>query len=256
MKCKICDGTSEIAFTHLVLSKYEVKYFRCNDCGFLQTEEAYWIEEAYNNALNIDDTGLIKRNEYFREKVSVLLYFLFQKENTFIDFAGGYGIFTRMMRDIGFDYYWVDKYAKNLVSRGFEHQLGKRYEALTAFEVFEHLENPLAEVEEMFKYSDTIIFSTVMLPQQLPDTNNWWYYAFHHGQHIAFYTQRSMQKLAEKFGANFYTNGTNFHMLSKRNLNQGTFKSLVKLSKYGLYHFVKATMISKTDSDSALLIRK
>lgn len=256
MKCKICDGNSEIAFTHLVLSKYDVKYFRCVNCGFLQTEDTYWIEEAYNNALNIDDTGLIKRNEYFREKVSVLLLFLFQKEKSFIDFAGGYGIFTRMMRDVGFDYYWTDKYAKNLVSRGFEQQLGKSYEALTAFEVFEHLENPVQEIEEMFKYSDTIIFSTLILPVQLPNPNEWWYYAFHHGQHIAFYTQKSIQKLAEKFGATFYSNGTNFHMLSKKKFNQTSYYLLVKLSKYGLFNFVKANMISRTDTDSSLLIGK
>src|SRR5574343_1414793 len=121
MRCKICNNNSEIVFKHKVLSKYDVSYFRCTNCGFIQTEEPYWLQEAYNNALNIDDTGLIKRNEVFRRKISVLLFFLFKRERSFIDYGGGYGIFTRMMRDLGFDYYWIDKYANNVCARGFEH---------------------------------------------------------------------------------------------------------------------------------------
>jgi hypothetical protein len=107
----------------------------------------------------------------------------------------------------------------------------------------------------MFKYSDTIIFSTLVLPKQLPSTNDWWYYAFHHGQHIAFYPVKSIQILAEKFGATFYSNGTNFHMLSKKKFNQTSFNMLIKLSKYGLLNFVKANMISRTESDSSFLIK-
>ena len=56
------------------------------------------------------------------------------------NYAGGYGIFTRMMRDIGFDFYWLDKYADNLLTNGFEYnkKIHKKIEAITSFESFEH----------------------------------------------------------------------------------------------------------------------
>ncbi len=38
----------------------------------------------------------------------------------FLDYAGGYGVFTRLMRDIGFDFYWHDPYTQNLFANGFE----------------------------------------------------------------------------------------------------------------------------------------
>ena len=31
-------------------------------CDFLQTEEPFWLKEAYESAIGITDTGIIKRN--------------------------------------------------------------------------------------------------------------------------------------------------------------------------------------------------
>jgi hypothetical protein len=43
----------------------------------------------------------------------------------------------------GFDFYWTDKYAENLFARGFEAQ-SIFHSTAAAFEVLEHIENPLA----------------------------------------------------------------------------------------------------------------
>jgi hypothetical protein len=150
MQCKICGTIAEPIFRHQVLGKYEVSYYRCGSCYFIQTEKPYWIEEAYKNALNPEDTGLFKRNEDFRAKTSALIYFLLGKGKKFVDFAGGYGIFTRMMRDVGFDFYWSDKYANNLMSKGFEAKPSEKFEAVTAFEVFEHMVEPHDDIRGDF----------------------------------------------------------------------------------------------------------
>jgi hypothetical protein len=44
------------------------------------------------------------------------------------------------MRDIGFDYFWQDKYTENLFAQGFENTKIKngQIELLTCFEAFEH----------------------------------------------------------------------------------------------------------------------
>ncbi len=250
MNCKICDSESIKIFSQRILKKYDVDYFRCNSCGFIQTENPYWLEESYVNPLNNDDTGILKRNNDFLKKTAAINYFMFNSEKQFLDYAGGYGVFTRLMRDTGFDCYWIDKYAKNILAIGFEGDENKKYETVTAFEVFEHMVDPKTELEKILEYSDNIIFSTVLVGDQIPD-KNWWYYGFNHGQHISLYTIKSLQQLANQYGLNFYSNGSSFHMFTKNEISNTYFKILLKLSKYGLFTFVKSKLQSKTDSDAA-----
>ena len=60
--CPICKTPRDVAFTHLVLKKYQVKYLVCGHCGLLQTETPYWLDEAYGEAIAGSDTGLVQRN--------------------------------------------------------------------------------------------------------------------------------------------------------------------------------------------------
>ena len=201
MNCRVCNFESSPVFKALILGKNQVQYFKCNNCGYLFTEEPYWLNEAYSSAINISDTGLMGRNTYYSKVVSVLTYFLFNKNGKFVDYAGGYGIFTRLMRDVGLDFYWQDLHCENLLSRGFEYQSGvhKNIELLTAFEVFEHLVNPIEEIKKMVDISGNIIFSTLILPSPIPEPKDWWYYGFEHGQHISFYSLKTLNFIGEIF---------------------------------------------------------
>ncbi|MDZ4668156.1 MAG: class I SAM-dependent methyltransferase [bacterium] len=254
MHCKICDTLAEPIFNHTVLSKYDVTYYRCAQCYFIQTEKPYWIEEAYKNALNPEDTGLFKRNEDFRAKTSVLIFCLLGKAKKYVDFAGGYGIFTRMMRDVGFDFYWSDKYATNMMAKGFESKAGERFEAVTAFEVFEHMVSPHDDLKEILAVSDTVIFSTILVRPEAPK-QDWWYYGFNHGQHVSLYSEKSLEVLAQHYGLNLYTNHLSFHMLTKKKLSRVVFGLLMKLSKYGLFGLIRFVMDSKTDADARQLLK-
>jgi len=250
--CKICNSNTQPLFKGQILNKYHIEYEQCLSCNFIQTEKPYWLDEAYQSAINNNDTGIIMRNERFRSIVTVLISFILGKEEKYLDYAGGYGIFTRMMRDVGFDYYWVDEYAKNLVSIGFEHKAQTKYKAITAFEVFEHLDKPEAKLLDMLSYSDNIIFSTELVPDATPN-KDWWYYAFNHGQHIAFYHKKSLLHLAQKHGLHFSSNGSNFHVFSKKPINPLLFKLLYKGSKFGLYWFAKLGLKTKTFTDHKLM---
>jgi hypothetical protein len=58
-----------------------------------------------------------------------------------MDFGGGYGMFVRLMRDLGFDLYWQDKSCKHLFAAELEVREvpSRKSEFLTTFDVFEHL---------------------------------------------------------------------------------------------------------------------
>lgn len=252
MNCKICDNKCSLAFTAKVLNKYDVKYFKCNSCGYLFTENPYWLDEAYKYPINISDTGIMMRNIYFSKIVSSILYFCYDKSAKFLDYAGGYGIFTRLMRDIGFDFYWHDDYTTNLLARGFE-KSDERYELLTAFEVFEHFDKPVEELDKMLKLSDSILFSTVSLPQEIPQ-KDWWYYGFEHGQHISFYSEKTLRTLAQKFELNFYP-FKNLFLMSKKKLNPFKLKLIFILSHFGLNLYIKLRMNSLTEADNKNMLK-
>src|SRR5690242_11572210 len=101
--CPVCDSSRELAFTATVLSKYDVGYYWCASCGSLQTEEPYWLSETYDDAIVDIDTDIVARNLWCARRVAAVLYFMFGARDRYVDVAGGYGLLTRMLRDIGFD---------------------------------------------------------------------------------------------------------------------------------------------------------
>ncbi|VVB53206.1 Methyltransferase domain protein [uncultured archaeon] len=248
IKCKICGSITRGIFNAQILCKYNVKYHYCDDCGFLQTEYPFWLKESYQDSINLSDTGLISRNLYLSKVTAIIIYFMFDKNARFLDFAGGFGILVRLMRDIGFDFYWNDLYTKNLFARGFANETNKKVELITCFEAFEHFVEPLEEIETMMKISKNIVFSTVILPNSIPKPHEWWYYGLEHGQHISFYSMRTLRYLAKKYGLNFYSmNG--IYMLTEKNLNPLILKLLVRLHNLGLFEYVLKNMKSKTFED-------
>jgi len=256
--CKICGHTMEKLFVAKVLNKYNVEYFYCPDCGFIQTEEPYWLKEAYKNPINTTDTGILSRNIGLSQITAIIICFLFNKDGKFLDFAGGYGIFTRLMRDIGFGFYWYDPYCTNLLARGFKLKDEKsKFDLITAFEVFEHFVEPIKNIEKMLQFSDNIFFSTQLLPSPISRPEEWWYYGLEHGQHISFYSLRTLNHLAQKYNMNLCSNNRNLHLLTKsKNINKRKFNFLVKFQRFGLFLYVKRKMKSLTMDDMNFLKQK
>lgn len=249
MNCKICETPTEPIFIAHLLNKYDVQYYQCPVCLFVQTEPPYWLNEAYQSPINISDTGVVTRNLLLALKTSLIIHFFLKRTAKFIDYAGGWGIFTRLMRDIGFDFYWFDKYAKNEVARGFEGDLSARYEMVTVFEAFEHFEHPVSELEKLFRLSNTVLLSTTTLPRPTPKPGDWWYYGLDHGQHIAFYSRETFERIASQFNCTYLTDGKYLHLLTKMNISKGWFRFLTSLAGLILLPLVLLSNKSKTNSD-------
>lgn len=229
--CNVCKSELNKVFTKRVLEKYDVIYYQCSNCKLLQTENPYWLEEAYNQAISSTDSGYIGRNILMSRITLIVFYSLFKTKDAFLDFAGGYGLFARLMNDYGLRFYWDDKYTQGIFARGLEYD-NQKIKAVTCFECFEHFQDPVVELKKILELSNTILFSTTLISEkELPDTDTWGYYGFEHGQHIAFYTEKSLRTLAKMFNLHFYTDGKNIHMITHKKISNTLFKFLVFLPK-------------------------
>ena len=230
MKCKICESNTKKINEVKVMKCYKTNLFHCENCDYLFLENPYWLEEAYKDPINISDTGIVDRNINLAAKLSVLIYFFFDRKKKFLDASGGYGILTRLMRDHGFNFFWSDKYCENILAKGFEskNNSSENYELLTLFEVLEHVENPVHFVDDLLKKnnSQTLIFSTCLYPRKNPPNLDWWYYSFGEGQHISFYSDITLKFVAKKLDLNFYALD-NFYIFTKRKLRHLYFKKFI-----------------------------
>jgi hypothetical protein len=213
-------------FTAKVLNKYDVGYFQCPECLFIQTENPYWLEEAYSSAITLLDIGLLYRNMRYLSRAASMIELFFDKTKPFLDFAGGYGIFVRLMRDKGYNFLWQDAYCENIFARGFEYTLNKnsKFGLVTAFEVFEHLDNLQKTLETLLSYSKNILFTTDLQPDTVIKPESWHYIAPELGQHIAFFHLKTLKTIAQKYNMNLYTNGKTLHLLTKKKISSILFK--------------------------------
>ncbi len=240
--CKICGSVSHLFDQALILNQYTINYFKCSACHFIQTETPYWLEESYDRPIAKSDVGLVSRSSSSAQVTAKIISLYFNSKGKFIDYGCGYGLFVRMMRDKGFDFYGYDKYCQNLFSESFEADLDQKYELVTAFEVFEHFVEPLEEIEKLLRLSRNILFSTQLLPAAHPKPNDWWYYALHEGQHISLYTPQSLVKIAQRFNLNCYSDGSSFHLLTEKKLPQSLF---AELSRINLSQIKQSSLVEK-----------
>ena len=227
MKSKITGGPTTLLFKARVLSKYDVAFYRCTETGFIQTEEPYWLEESYASAITKLDVGLVMRNQNLVNVACPILLRYFNHQGRFLDYAGGYGLFTRMMRDKGFDFYHTDPYCQNLFAEF--HDLkdladGSKFEVITAFEVLEHLPDPLPEIKSLLATGENLLFSTELVPEKITTPEDWWYFSLETGQHVSFYTKEALQHIASQLGVHFYTDGKGVHLFSKNGLAGNPFE--------------------------------
>ena len=216
-KCPITGKEMRPIFSRRIMDKYDVSYFYCDESGVIQTEEPYWLPEAYRSVIFPLDTSVASRNYGNARRLEPILSLLFPEGSVFVDTAAGYGLLTRLMRDLGFDFYAHDEFSENLFSKPFEAQPGITAAALSAFEVLEHLSDPVGFLSaEMKRFgSDTVIASTTIFQGPIP-AFDWAYYSFESGQHVTFYQPRSLDLIARALGGRYFRLGPDLHLLTRR----------------------------------------
>ncbi|WP_128548866.1 class I SAM-dependent methyltransferase [Larkinella soli] len=240
MNCHICQTPANESFRTQVLFKYDVRYYRCPDCGFIQTEEPYWLREAYESAITSLDLGLVSRNLLWAPAVEAIIRKWFPPEGPFLDYGGGYGMFVRMMRDRGFPFVRQDNYCENLFAVHFDltdQPPGQTFELITAFEVFEHLVDPVATVEQMLRLGKSILFTTELVPHPGVTPETWRYFIPETGQHVSLFTKESLHRLAERFHLQLFTEGKDLHLLTGRPADSKWLRWFTDPRKANLYNY-------------------
>lgn len=229
--------------TGLIMQKNMISYFDCPNCGYIQTESPFWLAEAYETPINYSDTGLLTRN--FQN--SLLIYFLLilifgkqYKKIRHVDYAGGYGVLVGLLREFKINSYCYDKYCKNFFSPEFSSdKFDQDADIVSAFEVFEHFENPDSEIKTLLACSSNIIFTTRIIGNKIPEIGKWWYYGEEHGQHIGFYRLKTLKYIAKANGLHLVSDGKSIHFLSKSNISSVLFKAICIFSKTSFVNILK-----------------
>ncbi|MGH9157606.1 MAG: class I SAM-dependent methyltransferase [Acidimicrobiales bacterium] len=251
-QCPICDGEREQVFSALVLGRHDAEYLKCWWCGFLGPRSPQWLPEAYQSAIAEVDTGVLTRARTLEPRLTCILRLAFSKNAVFGDFGAGYGVLVRNMRDVGFDFRWSDPYCDNLLARGFEFD-GEVCAAVTAVEVLEHAQDPLAFLRKALDLTRAavIILTTELLPEPVPDLD-WWYYAFPTGQHIAFFERRTLVAVAERLGLHLRSRH-NLHVLHSGRVKPWHFTVAATRLAPPVAWALRRSLRSRTDSDNPLL---
>jgi hypothetical protein len=207
--------------TATVLDAYDVRYDYCDGCHFWCTEEPYWLDEAYADAIGRTDTGLVSRNLSLTRRLMPVFASMYGADARFVDWAGGCGLFVRLMRDHGLDFAWQDRYSDNVLARGFEFDPSRgdgRVAAVTAIEALEHAPNPVGFLEEILGQTGT---PDVFVTQELHHgvDFDWWYLSRSGGQHVSFFDAVTLAALADRLGCTVHSHG-GIHLLTRRQVSQ------------------------------------
>lgn len=213
MDLPVCGGCGSNCWpfdSGVVLGRIEIQYFRCRQCGLVRTEEPIWLDEAYSSPIASIDVGLLSRCLMLADVTEAVVRTLSPRSRG-LDWAGGYGVLTRLLRDRGLDFHHYDPYTRNLFAAGLEGSPSEKWDLVTLYEVLEHLTNPIADLAPLCAGSPVLLFTTELLPEPAPRVGSWWYYALEGGQHVSFYTMVSLTMLAERLGMELVSDGRSVH---------------------------------------------
>jgi len=220
-QCRMCEGPcTDIA--HGSVLEHEATYTRCQTCGSVQIDHPSWLDQAYSSAIAIQDVGLVTRCLSASELIATILTLEGQVGATGLDWAGGTGLLTRLMRDLGFPTVHYDPMAQNVHALAFEVSEPQPVTFVTAVECIEHLLHPRQDLAPFVAAADYVFISTELVPEPAPLPDDWWYYSPESGQHITFASMRGLVAVATSWGYPYVTSLHNMHVLSRNPLRART----------------------------------
>jgi len=232
--CKVCgcDLVKPI-FSTIVLGAYHARVVECPSCGFQTFPNAQeWLEEAYSSPIASTDTGIVARCLNLHKIIASFLGFNY-KPGFVLDWGSGSGLLVRLLRDSGHECFGFEPYTSPVLAAGYtfkseQHALKKApFRAIIASEVLEHLIDPREFLKSVMAATDTLVFTTELLNKNKVG-KHWWYYSVETGQHISFYSRKSLEKLACDFDLAYAcSRNQSIHILTRNSSDIRAFKLTV-----------------------------
>jgi hypothetical protein len=189
----------------LPLTGEAVYYCLCRNCGYLfapmfqdWTREQF-LERIYNDDyVAVDPDYLEARPQQNRQVLNEMLGA--QKGRfTHLDFGGGDGHLSRLLREDGWDSASWDPFFEPGSSLD-----GRRFDFITAFEVFEHAPDPHLMMRQIASaaHEGTFIFYSTFVHDRAVRANeriSWWYVGPRNG-HVGVFSRYSLSLLGDRHG--------------------------------------------------------
>ncbi len=212
--CRICEGQLAFKWTLPVLhGRYQADYSECVACQSLQVSNPHWLQEAYHREahplLDNPDQGRFQRNftvySYLRAFVQSGII---ERDSTLLDYGGGYGLLTSMLRNAGMEAWQYDQYIDQPFLAEKFHIGDLRdipdgtFDVVTAFEVMEHLVTPHEAARDwrrILKPNGVLVLTTGLYRSGEHDAH-WPYLSTEFGQHVTLWSSDGISHLAKQYG--------------------------------------------------------
>lgn len=267
-RCRLCSGTLTYTWTLKTLKQYYANYFECNDCHSLLVINPFWLSEAYQKedelALTANpDQGRFGRNFTTYLYIQALTHSgLIRKSHNIVDFGGGYGLLTAMLRQSGYDAWTFDEYIDKPLLSGNYHidDLSvipdQSVDVITAFEVLEHLSDPVStwrHIRRILKEDGTLLVSTCLYDAAVHQ-QDWFYLTPEQGQHITLWSDSALRKYAKDFGfssgqafPSFATANQGFSVFILSSVEEETLSACIQRAEKAIHHLPEQHIFADWD---------
>jgi len=259
-RCIVCENHRvAVVDNGFVLGKFPATLLSCHSCGheWFAAPEA-WLAEAYSTSIANTDTGIVARSLGIHRIISSFLT-LSALSGKVLDWGSGSGLLTRLLRDDGHDCYGLEPYTQPVLAGGVtcKNQVDALaqapYRAVIAIELVEHLPNPQEFFSTALLSTDTLVFSTELV-DRAKHGKDWWYYSRETGQHISFYTSKSLAYLAHQNGCKYASSrNKSLHIITRKYRDLRLFSWLAGLRRSRII-YPAAQMLGKLRGRRSLIM--
>lgn len=195
MGCKICREKNTKIWN--IKSK---KYSYCPQCGFIQISREYFPERLVEKKRYTSHNNTPSNRGYLSYLKNILtssFYPFVPAGNTVLDFGSGpQPVLAGLLQKAGYNVDFYDPFFAP--SQDWK---TRKYDAVTAIEVFEHLQDPVSEITTLLKVlkaNGHLIIRTMLHNEEENFFSSWWYKE--DITHISFYAEKTIRVMVKPFG--------------------------------------------------------